>query len=174
MLYAHLPMQKPGSSDIGRASSVRVCVDPFHIRSSFPEALTDVVRVSHASVVVLFCNLSSLPEKLACSPVPSPSRRESRRALTNIYTYCSHNPFPFTLLHSFSFFPLCLFFFFLRSQLHSFTMVAVDVILVFVGVVGPAAANLVRLDPRQSGASTTSPPWYPSRTLKNFLLLSYQ
>lgn len=47
-------------------------------------------------------------------------------------------------------------------------MVGVDIILLFAGTVGLATANPVRLDLRQSGALTTSPPWYPSRTFFPF------
>lgn len=42
-------------------------------------------------------------------------------------------------------------------------MVGIDIILLF-GAVGLAIANPLGLEPRQSRASTTSPPWYPSRT----------
>lgn len=47
---------------------------------------------------------------------------------------------------------------------HSFTMVGVNIILLFAAAIGFATANPLRLGLRQSGASTASPPWYPSRT----------
>ena len=54
------------------------------------------------------------------------------------------------------------------ATVHSFTMVGIDIIVLLAGAVGLATANPVKLDLRQSGASTTSPPWYPARTFFSF------
>lgn len=51
----------------------------------------------------------------------------------------------------------------------SLAMVEIDIILLFAGALCLVTANPVKLDQRQSGASTTSPPWYPSRTFFFFL-----